>query len=393
MSTILLGVTGGIAAYKAADLASQLTKRGHVVTAVLTAHATAFVTPLTFEGVTRQRAHVDNFAQGQTIEHIALARKPDLALVAPATANLLAKLAHGLADDLLSTTLLATTAPIMVAPAMNVEMWQNAATQNNLDVLRQRGVVVVGPGVGDLACGEFGEGRLAEVADIVAALERFLAVRSQLTGRRVLVTAGGTREPIDPVRFIGNRSSGKMGQALAAEAARRGAEVTLVTTVRDMSPRSGRIEIVPVETAAQMADAVLGRLSDADVVVMAAAVADWRPVRPAGSKLKKAAGAPALDLEQTVDILAEVGKRRRANQLIVGFAAETEGLESHARGKLAAKGADLIVANDARSAIEADDNAVVVVGPDGVVADLPRQPKNQLAAALWDLYIPRLSAR
>ncbi|MBM3267099.1 MAG: bifunctional phosphopantothenoylcysteine decarboxylase/phosphopantothenate--cysteine ligase CoaBC [Candidatus Sericytochromatia bacterium] len=386
MATILLGVTGGIAAYKAADLASKLTGRGHAVHTVMTANATRFVTPLTFETVTRLPVRTDDFAAGDHIAHIDLARKPDLALVAPATANFLAKLAHGLADDLLSTTLLATTAPIMVAPAMNVEMWRNPATASNVATLRGRGVSVLEPGVGDMACGEHGEGRLPEVPDLLAAVEGFLAARRQLAGKTVLVTAGGTREPIDPVRFIGNRSSGKMGLALAAEAARRGARVVLVAAAGVPTAAAGAAEVVRADTAAQMADAVLARLAQADVLIMAAAVADWRPAAAAPHKLKKQQGAPTIALEPTVDILAEAGRMRRDGQLIVGFAAETEDLEANARAKLAAKGADLVVANDAAAAMEADDNAVVVVGREGVVADLPRQPKAALAAALWDRF-------
>lgn len=391
MSTILLGISGGIAAYKVADLASRLHKLGHEVHVVMTRNACRFVTPLTLEALTGHQAHVDTFETGQVIEHIALARKPDLVVVAPATANILAKLAHGLADDLLSTTLLATTAPVMVVPAMNVEMWHNPATQANLATLRQRGVMVVEPGIGDLACGEFGAGRLAEVPQILEAIDSFLAKSGQLAGLRILVTAGGTREPIDPVRYIGNRSSGKMGAALAFEAARRGASVMLVSTARH-EPRAG-VEIVQVETAGQMADAVLSRLDSADVLVMAAAVADWRPVAPAAEKLKKSAGAPVIELEPTLDILAESGRRRRPGQLLIGFAAETQDLLENARAKLSAKGVDLVVANDAATAMDADDNAVVVMGPGGIVAELSRQSKERLAAELWDVFGERLGER
>lgn len=388
MSTILLGVSGGIAAYKVADLASQLNKRGHEVHVVLTQNACRFITPLTFETLTGQRAHVDAFATGQVIEHISLARKPDLIVVAPATANVLGKMAHGLADDLLTTTLLATTSPVMVAPAMNVEMWSSPATQANLAILRKRGVMVVEPGVGDLACGEFGAGRLAEVPQVLAAVESFLAHRGQLAGRRVLVTAGGTREPIDPVRFIGNRSSGKMGAALAFEAARRGASVVLVSAAR-IAPRDS-VEVVDVDTAGEMADAVLSRLDAADVLVMAAAVADWRPSRQAEHKLKKSAGAPVIALEPTVDVLAEAGRRRRPGQLLVGFAAETQDLLGNAQAKLVGKAVDLVVANDAIAAMDADDNSVTVLGASGVVAELGRQSKEQLASALWDVFGERL---
>ncbi len=389
MRTALLGVTGGIAAYKAAELASLLRKRGWETHTVLTANATRFIAPLTFEGLTHQPARVDAFAPGEPILHIDLARKADVVAIVPASADFLAKMSCGLADDLLSTVILATTAPVVVAPAMNTEMWRNPATQDNVARLRSRGIDVVQPEDGELACGEVGEGRLASIETIYAHLEAACGRARQLSGRRIMVTAGGTREPIDPVRYIGNRSSGKMGHALALEAARRGAQVSLVTTTG--APSHPGIQVIPVETAAQMASAVLDRLDSLDALIMAAAVADWRPVRPSPSKLKKSTGAPEVALEPTMDVLAEAGRRRRPDTLLVGFAAETDDLLAHARSKLEAKNVDLIVANDAASAMEADDNAVVILDRNGVVADLPLQAKTRLAAGLWDILASRLS--
>lgn len=386
--TVLLGVSGGIAAYKAADLASLLRKQGWDVHAILTSNATRFVTPLTFEALTRHPAYVDAFAAGEAIRHIELARKADVVAVVPASADVLAKMACGIADDLLTTTLLATTAPIVVAPAMNVEMWRHGATQDNLATLRRRGVEIVDPASGELACGEVGEGRLADPTEIASRLEAVVLRAGQLAGRRVVVTAGGTREPIDPVRYLGNRSSGKMGHALAAEAARRGAEVVLITS-SSLAPPPG-VEVMIVETAAQMAGAVLGRLPRSDVLVMAAAVADWKASTCAPAKLKKSKGPPVIEFEPTVDILAEAGRVRRPGQLLIGFAAETEDLLDYARAKLEAKNADLVVANDAVSAMEAEDNAVVVLDRQGIVADLARRPKTALAGALWDVFASHL---
>ena len=389
MRTAVLGITGGIAAFKAAELASLLGKRGWDTHTVLTRNATRFIAPLTFAGLTHHVAHVDAFAPGESILHIDLARKADVVAIVPASANFLAKMAGGLADDLLSTIVLATTAPVVVAPAMNVEMWRNPATQDNLARLRGRGIVVVQPDDGELACGEVGQGRLASIETIYAHLETACGRARQLSGRTVMVTAGGTREPIDPVRYIGNRSSGKMGHALALEAARRGAQVVLVTTTA--APSHPGIQVVQVETAAQLAAAVLDRLESLDALIMAAAVADWRPARPSPSKLKKSNGAPPVILDPTLDVLAEAGRRRRRELLLVGFAAETDDLLAHARAKLETKNVDLLVANDATSAMDADDNAVVILDRNGVVADLPRQPKTALAAGLWDILASRLA--
>ncbi|MBU6428266.1 MAG: bifunctional phosphopantothenoylcysteine decarboxylase/phosphopantothenate--cysteine ligase CoaBC [Cyanobacteria bacterium REEB65] len=389
MKTLLLGVTGGIAAYKAVELASALRKQQWDVHAILTRNATEFITPLTFEAITRNKVHTHAFAAGETILHIDLARKADVVAIVPASADFLARAAGGMADDLLTTTVLATTAPVIVAPAMNVEMWRHSATQDNLARLRTRGVIVIEPQSGELACGEFGEGRLADLETISERI-RLAAVRSdQLQGRRILVTAGGTREPLDPVRFIGNRSSGKMGYCLAAEAASRGATVTLVSAAK--LPHPPGVNVVGVETAAEMAKGVLDRLDHVDVLVMAAAVADWRPAQVAEHKLKKAAGSPVICLEPTLDILAEAGARRRSGQLLVGFAAETDDLLANARDKVKAKRLDLLVANDAVTAMESEDNAVIVLDSGGMVARFDRQPKRTLAAALWDLFSSKLA--
>ena len=322
-------------------------------------------------------------------------------MVAPATARVIGHYAAGISNDLLTATLLATRAPVLIAPAMHTEMWEHPAVQDNLAVLRRRGVQIVEPETGRLAGGDVGAGRLADPARIVEAAAALLAggtagtgqVRD-LAGRRVLVTAGGTREAIDPVRFIGNRSSGKMGYAVAEAASRRGAQVVLVTTVDRPAP-PGVTDIVRVESAAEMADAVLGRFADVDVVVMAAAVADFRPKASAPEKIKKAGGPPEVVLEPTTDILNELG-RKKFMQYLVGFAAETERLVEQAAAKMAAKQVDLMVANDVTapgSGFEVDTNRAVLITPDGTARELPQMPKIQLADAIWDTVAPQLRQR
>jgi phosphopantothenoylcysteine decarboxylase/phosphopantothenate--cysteine ligase len=380
----VLGVSGGIAAYKAVEVCRRLVDAGAHVAPVLTDDATRFVGPLTFSALASEPARTSLFDGPEPIPHTRLGQSADLVLVAPATAKLIGKYAAGISDDLLTATLLATRAPVLLAPAMHTEMWEHPAVQENLAVLRLRGVAVVDPESGRLAGGDVGEGRLAEPARIVAAAEQLLSP-GDLSGLRVLVTAGGTREPIDPVRFIGNRSSGKMGYALAAVAARRGASVCLVTTVRRPIP-AGDVEEVRVETAAEMAEAVAARFPEVDVVVMAAAVADFRPKVAAPSKLKKAEGAPEVILEPTPDILAALGSAKQG-QFLVGFAAETEQLVVHARAKMAAKRVDLMVANDvsaADSGFEVDTNRAVLITPGGDITELPRMTKTELAEAIWD---------
>ena len=384
---IVLGVSGGIAAYKAVDVCRRLVDAGAHVVPVLTDGALRFVGRTTFDALASERAWTSLWDEPHPIPHTHLGQTADLVLVAPATARLLGVYAAGISDDLLSNVLLATRAPVVVCPAMHTEMWEHPAVQDNLRLLRSRGVHVVEPESGRLAGGDVGTGRLADPAAIVAAADGLLTAEHEhdLTGLRVVVTAGGTREPIDPVRFIGNRSSGKQGHAVAEEAAARGAKVTLVTTVA--IPASAGIDVVRVDTAAEMEHAVLSRSDDADVLVMAAAVADFRPVAPAAGKIKKADGVPAVVLQPTTDILAALGARRRAGQTIVGFAAETDDLRSHAADKLARKGIDLIVANDVSApgvGFEHDTNAVVILGSDGTEHDVPLTDKRAIARLILD---------
>jgi phosphopantothenoylcysteine decarboxylase/phosphopantothenate--cysteine ligase len=390
---ILLGVSGGIACYKAVEIARLLTKRGAHVQVVMTEAATKFVGPITFSSLTKRPAYTGLFEEPDRVLHVRLAREADLVLVAPATANLLAKMSHGLADDLLSAVLLTATCPLVVAPAMHTEMWENEATRENLATLRARGIVVVDPEEGELAGGDEGVGRLAEPYSIVAAVAETFAHGRDLAGVRFLVTAGGTQEPIDPVRFIGNRSSGKMGFAIAAEASRRGADVTLVTGPTWLEDPD-RVEVVRIRTAAEMRDAVLARFPDADVVVKAAAVADFRPANAAGSKIKKGEGLPTITLERTDDILAELG-RTKGDQLLVGFSAETDDAVAQGRKKLAAKNLDLIVVNvvGQGKGFEVDHNAAVILGADGTEAEIPLQTKRSMAREICDRIVSSPAAR
>ena len=387
---IALGVTGGIGAYKAVEVARGLQKRGHEVVAIMTAAATRFVGPVTFEAITRRRVITDQFEPGTNadIEHIALASSIDLLLIAPATANILGKLANGLADDFLSTLYTATRAPVLVAPAMNSQMFAHEAVRRNLDTLASRGVRFVEPGEGYLACGWIGKGRLAEPEEIVAAAEAMLRPEGPLCGARVLVTAGPTYEDLDPVRYLGNRSSGRMGFALAGEAARRGAEVTLIAGPTPIEPPAVG-EVVRVRGAAEMHGAVLHHAERADVVIMAAAVADYTPERRADQKISKRDDELVVVLKKTPDILADLGARRAASgrgPLLVGFAAETENVVTRAAAKRDAKQVDLIVANDVSredAGFEVATNAVTIVGSDGPET-LPLQPKDRVAMAILD---------
>jgi phosphopantothenoylcysteine decarboxylase/phosphopantothenate--cysteine ligase len=383
---VVLGVSGGIAAYKAVEVCRRLVDAGVHVAPILTDDAQRFVGALTFSALASEPAHTSLFAPAGSsghdpIPHTRLGQTADLVVIAPATAKLIGKYAAGISDDLLTATLLATRAPVLLCPAMHTEMWEHAAVQENLATLAGRGVHVLAPEAGRLAGGDVGLGRLADPERIV---ERALALlelpTGPLAGRRVLVTAGGTREPIDPVRYVGNRSSGKMGHAIAAAARRRGAHVVLVTT--SARPVSAGISVVEVETAEQMREAVLAISDDCDVVVMAAAVADFRPKAAASEKLKKGDGVPEILLEATVDILAELGARKRGDQVIVGFAAETERVEEHAASKLATKHVDLMVANDvsaADSGFEVDTNRAIVLDAAGSVEALPLLSKDALA--------------
>jgi phosphopantothenoylcysteine decarboxylase/phosphopantothenate--cysteine ligase len=382
---ILLGVTGGIAAYKAAYLVRLLIQGGADVQVVMTPAALRFVGADTFAALSHHPVHSEVFEQPEAVLHVRLAHEAEAAVVAPATANVMAKLAHGMADDLLTSTLLEATCPLILAPAMHTGMWEQAATRANLAALTERGATIVPPGVGPLAAGDEGAGRMAEPEAIVSALIGALAARSDLVGRRVLVTAGPTHEPIDAVRFIGNRSSGKMGFAVAIEAARRGAQVTLVAGPVAL-PDPGGMAVVRVETAEEMAGEVFERYPSTHAVVMAAAVADFRPGRTIEGKIKKDAGPPDLGLERTVDILATLGKQKE-NQVLVGFAAETENPTEEGRRKLTEKNLDLLVANEvgrAGTGFGSTTNRAAILAATGDDVDLREWTKEELARAICD---------
>ncbi len=398
--TIVLGVTGGIAAYKAIEVCRRLVDAGVYVVPVLTDDATRFVGAVTFSALASEPVQRSMWDEADPIPHTRLGRRADLVLVVPATARFLASYAHGLSDSLLAATVLATRAPVMVCPAMHTEMWEHPAVADNVATLRRRDVHVVAPEEGHLAGGDVGAGRLADPATIVAAALAVLADSrasghasggGDLAGRRVVVSAGGTREAIDPVRFITNRSSGKQGHALAEVAARRGAEVVLVTTTELAAP--GAAEVVRVDSAAAMERAVLAHGQSADVVVMAAAVADFRPKAVAEAKMHKSDGVPDLVLEPTPDILAELGRRRRTGQVLVGFAAETDDVTERAAAKLQAKGVDFMVANDVSAegvGFDHDTNAVTILGSDGSRREVALTTKHQVAEAVFDTVVDRL---
>ncbi len=394
---MVLGVSAGIAAYKAVEVCRLLVDAGIHVAPVLTERTTRFVGRTTFDALGSEPAQISLWDEASPIPHTRLGQRADLIVVAPATVDLVARYAGGQADDLLTTTLVATAAPVVLCPAMHTEMWEHPAVQHNLAVLVGRGVIVVPPDVGRLAGGDSGAGRLAEPSVIVATVLDVLATRSRpadLTGVRVLISAGGTREPIDPVRFITNRSSGKQGHALAAAARRRGAEVTLVTAAH--LPAALGVQVERVETAAEMEVAMVERAGRSDVVVMAAAVADFRPKVATDTKLHKADGVPDLVLEATTDILAELGRARRDGQVLVGFAAETGPVAERAEAKLAAKGVDLMVANDVSApgvGFDHDTNEVTVFGADGVVTSVPLASKDAVADAILDRVSALLARR
>jgi phosphopantothenoylcysteine decarboxylase / phosphopantothenate---cysteine ligase len=390
---ITLGVTGGIAAYKSAELVRRLQDEGHSIQVVMTRAAREFITPLTFAALSGQRVITDLFSNqpggegslDSAIDHIAVAQRTDLLLVAPATADVLAKLARGIADDFLTTLYLASTAPVVVAPAMNVNMWQHAATQENVAALRTRGVRIVEPSEGYLACGMTGAGRLAEQEEILKAVREVLQAEQDLAGETVLVTAGPTCEDLDPVRFLSNRSSGKMGYALAAVAARRGAKVLLVTgpTSLDTPKGVGRTD---VRSAEEMQRAVQARFSNCTIAVFAAAVADYRPVEQSGQKIKRGKDGLTLRLEPNPDILASMA-RDKGERIVVGFAAETEQVAENARKKLTDKNADLIVANDVSkegAGFDHDTNIVTLFSRDGRALPLPRLSKSDVAQRILD---------
>jgi phosphopantothenoylcysteine decarboxylase/phosphopantothenate--cysteine ligase len=395
---VTVGVSGGIAAYKAAELVRELQRQALDVHVVMTEAASKFVQPLTFAALSGHKVITslwdeagsgadggyESSPEQSGIEHIGEAQWTEALVVAPATANILAKFAHGISDDFLTTMYLATTAPVLVAPAMNVNMWEHPATKANLEILRQRGVRVIEPGTGDLACGMVGAGRMAEPVAIADAVLNALGRRHDLAGEVVLVTAGGTREALDPVRFLGNRSSGKMGYALAEAAQARGAKVILISGPSALYP-SARCELVKVTTAEEMRQAVLARMTEATLVIKAAAVADYRPLSVSEQKLKRT-GPLTIELAPTEDILAEVVRKRRPGQLIVGFAAETENRMENGRAKLLRKGADAIVVNDVAGdnvGIDADRNAATFLTLSTAI-ELPEMPKRQLADRILD---------
>ena len=399
---VALGVGGGIAAYKAAEIVRVLQDRGIRVQVIMTNAAQEFVRPLTFAALSGEKVITDLFGSGaetpnidSAVEHISVAQSIDALLVVPATADLLGKFANGLANDFLTTLFLATTAPVVVAPAMNVNMWENAATQANLKTLRERGIRVVEPDSGYLACGMMGPGRLAANEAIVIAVLEALGAGQELAGETVVVTAGPTREPIDPVRYIGNRSSGKMGYAIAEAALRRGARVILVTGPTNLKPPS-TAEVINVQTAHEMRDAVLTRAVEASIVIKAAAVADYRPKQAAGQKIKRQAGAPlALDLEGTPDILAELGKQKNPKQILIGFAAETENVLENARKKLLTKSLDAIVANDVSQSgigFDSERNAVTIITQHDVI-DVPESSKWDVAQRVIETAIKLRAAQ
>ncbi len=383
---IALGITGCIGAYKAIELVRLFQKAGHDVQAVTTRHALEFVTPLVLETITRHPVISDMFAAAGAwdVEHIALARRADVLCVAPATANIMAKFARGIADDFLSTLYLSNLNPVVVAPAMNYAMWQHPATRENVEILRQRGVRIVEPGSGYLACGEEGAGRLADLAVIAEAVIA-AGTPSRLSGRTILVTAGPTAEDIDPVRFVTNRSTGRMGFAVARMAARRGARVILVTGPT-MESLSFECEREDVRSAEEMARAVERRLPEADALIMAAAVADYRPIHPSAAKIKKSDGVLTLELERTRDILGTIAPVRRPDQVVVAFAAETENLLESARGKMKRKNADLMVANQVGpgQGFGTDTNTVTILSGDGRTIQLDDRPKDEIGGVILD---------
>jgi len=385
---VVLGVTGGIAAYKACEVVSRLRKLHAEVDVIMTENATRLVAPLTFETLSSRPVCVDTFSRIESwdVKHISLAQKADLMLVAPATANIMAKLAHGIADDMLSTTLLATKAPILLAPAMNTGMWTAEATQQNLKILLDHGVHTVGPASGFLACGDSGAGRMSEPAEIVEAACALLFPKKDLEGLKVLVTAGPTVERIDPVRYLTNDSSGKMGYALAEAAQKRGAEVTLVSGPVALTPPSG-VTVVPVTSTMSLYDAMMDLCQQQDIIVQAAAPADYRVEHPADQKIKKDDGEPlVLTLVENPDIAKAVGQRKTAGQILVGFAAETQNVLANAQKKLAKKNLDLIVANDVTAegaGFGVDTNIVTLITAEGGEA-LPKMSKREVADRIWD---------
>ena len=385
--TVILGVTGSIAAYKAANLASMLKKQHADVQVIMTKNATQFINPITFESLTGNKCLVDTFDRNFQfqVEHVALAKRADLAIVAPATANIMAKLAHGLADDMLTTTLLACRCPKLIAPAMNTRMYENPVTQDNMDILRKYGFRIIEPAVGHLACGDTGAGKLPPETLLLECILDEIAMEKDMKGLHVLITAGPTMEAIDPVRFISNHSTGKMGYALARVCRRRGAEVTLVSGKTNLEAPYG-VTLVPVTSAQDMFEAVSLRAKEQDLIIKAAAVADYRPVTVAENKIKKSPGDMSIALERTTDILAWLGEHRQEGQVLCGFAMETEHMVEHAKEKLTRKHVDMIAANNVKVAgagFGTDTNVVTLITEDGV-EELAKMSKEEVASRILD---------
>jgi phosphopantothenoylcysteine decarboxylase/phosphopantothenate--cysteine ligase len=394
--TVILGVTGGIAAYKAAALCSKLTQAGVDVRVIMTVSATKFVQPLTFQTLSRRPVMIDTFDDHDAsgVQHIDLADAAHLIVIAPATANIIGKLANGIADDMLTTTVLASLAPVLIAPAMNVHMYDHPAVRHNLAILKQRGIQLFDPGAGQLACGYVGKGRMAEPEQLFERIAALLSDHKPLQGKRVLVTAGGTLERIDPVRYLTNDSSGKMGYAFAEVAKALGAEVSLISGRTVLSPPDG-IQVVHIESAQEMLDAVLEQFTNTDIVIKAAAVADYRPASAAGNKIKKSSDSLQLQLVKNPDILQILGERK-TSQFIVGFAAETDNLVQNALDKVRRKRCDLLVANDVTQSgagFGTNTNIVTLFDGQGVIEELPLMDKHQVARHVMELVAERISAR
>ena len=392
--TILLGVTGGIAAYKSASLASRLVKAGAEVRVIMTEHATNFINPITFETLTGHKCITDTFDRNFEfqVEHVSLAKKADVIMVAPATANVIAKLAHGLADDMLTTTILASHAPKLIAPAMNTGMYENPVTQDNLALLKKYGMEVIEPAAGHLACGDEGKGKMPEPEILYEHILRSCACKQDMKGLKVLVTAGPTQEAVDPVRFLTNHSSGRMGYSIAKACMLRGADVTLVTGRTALTPPLF-VDVVPVVSAKDMYDAVISRSDEMDIIIKAAAVADYRPVHVAEEKVKKSDGSFSLELERTDDILKYLGEHKKPGQFLCGFSMETENMLENSRKKLEKKHLDMIAANNLKvpgAGFETTTNIITIITPDSV-KELELMSKDDAASCLLDEILSRRS--
>ena len=392
--TILLGVTGGIAAYKSASLASRLVKAGAEVRVIMTEHATNFINPITFETLTGHKCITDTFDRNFEfqVEHVSLAKKADVIMVAPATANVIAKLAHGLADDMLTTTILASHAPKLIAPAMNTGMYENPVTQDNLALLKKYGMEVIEPAAGHLACGDEGKGKMPEPEILYEHILRSCACKQDMKGLKVLVTAGPTQEAVDPVRFLTNHSSGRMGYSIAKACMLRGADVTLVTGRTALTPPLF-VDVIPVVSAKDMYDAVISRSDEMDIIIKAAAVADYRPVHVAGEKVKKSDGSFSLELERTDDILKYLGEHKKPGQFLCGFSMETENMLENSRKKLEKKHLDMIAANNLKvpgAGFETTTNIITIITPDSV-KELELMSKDDAAFRLLDEILSRRS--